>query len=98
MLETGLESIAYNLNRKNNNLKFFEFGKTYKSAGLGKYEEKEHLCLYITGDATGQGWKNKPQQADFFLIKGVAETVLKLIGLTPGSQWKFNTYTWSCEP
>jgi len=85
MLETGLESVAYNLNRKNNNLKFFEFGKTYKSAGLGKYEEKEHLCLYFTGDSTDQSWKNKSQQADFFLLKGVVETVLKLLGLIPES-------------
>src|SRR5688572_16088089 len=85
MLETGLESVAYNLNRKNNNLKFFEFGKTYKTAGSGKYEEKEHLCLYITGDTTEQGWKNKSQQADFFLMKGVVETILKLLGLTPVS-------------
>ena len=85
MLETGLESVSYNLNRKNNNLKFFEFGKTYKSAGSGKYEEKEHLCLYITGDATEQDWKNKAQQADIFLIKGIVETVLKLLGLTPES-------------
>src|SRR5688572_8581781 len=85
MLETGLESVAYNLNRKNNNLKFFEFGKTYKTAGSGIYEEKEHLCLYITGDSTEQGWKNKSQQADFFLMKGVVETILKLLGLTPVS-------------
>ena len=35
MLETGLESVAYNLNRKNNDLKFFEFGKTYHSGGVG---------------------------------------------------------------
>jgi phenylalanyl-tRNA synthetase beta chain len=33
MLETGLQSIAHNLNRKNNDLKFFDFGKTYKTSG-----------------------------------------------------------------
>src|SRR5678809_282236 len=50
MLETGLESIAHNLNRKNNDLKFFDFGKTYKTSGAGKFHETEHLCLYITGN------------------------------------------------
>ncbi len=39
MLETGLESVAYNLNRKNNDLQFFEFGKTYSTSEVGKYEE-----------------------------------------------------------
>ena len=46
MLETGLECIVHNLNRKNNNLRLFEFGKTYRTSGVGKYEEKEKLCLY----------------------------------------------------
>ena len=31
LLETGLESISWNLNRKNNDLRFFEFGKTYQT-------------------------------------------------------------------
>ncbi len=35
MLETGLESVAYNLNRKNSDIRFFEFGKTYHSYGIG---------------------------------------------------------------
>ena len=39
MLETGLEAVAYNLNRKNNDLQFFEFGKTYATSGIGKYNE-----------------------------------------------------------
>ncbi|MGZ5135752.1 MAG: phenylalanine--tRNA ligase subunit beta, partial [Flavitalea sp.] len=49
MLETGLEAVAYNLNRKNGDLRFFEFGKTYHFKGIGNYEEKDYLCIYITG-------------------------------------------------
>ncbi|MDE3143185.1 MAG: phenylalanine--tRNA ligase subunit beta, partial [Bacteroidota bacterium] len=49
MLETGLEIIAYNINRKNNNLQFFEFGKTYAGKEVGHYKEDEHLALYLTG-------------------------------------------------
>jgi phenylalanyl-tRNA synthetase beta chain len=37
MLETGLEAVAHNLNRRNNDLRFFEFGKTYTTTGAGQY-------------------------------------------------------------
>ena len=50
MLETGLESIAYNLNRKSGRLRFFEFGKSYRSGGVGNYTETNHLCLYPDGE------------------------------------------------
>ena len=45
LLETGLESISWNLNRKNSDLRFFEFGKTYASSQPGKYAEINHCCL-----------------------------------------------------
>jgi phenylalanyl-tRNA synthetase beta chain len=51
MLETGLNTVLHNLNRKNNNLKLFEFGKTYKKSGVGKYEERQHLALFVSGKA-----------------------------------------------
>ncbi|HSU50681.1 MAG TPA: phenylalanine--tRNA ligase subunit beta, partial [Segetibacter sp.] len=49
MLETGLEMISYNINRKNKDLQFFEFGKTYHASGVGIYKERERLALYLTG-------------------------------------------------
>lgn len=81
MLETGLESVAYNLNRKNSNLRFFEFGKRYGKAGEGKYSEEEHLCLYVTGSHPGSTWKSKPAQSDIYYLKGVATAVFDLLGL-----------------
>ena len=81
MLETGLESIAHNLNRKNNDLKFFDFGKTYKTSGPGKFHETEHLCLYITGNANETSWRQKTTKSDFYFLKGVVTSVLKLLGL-----------------
>ena len=51
MLFSGLESIAYNINRKNNSLKFYEFGKTYNKYH-GKYQEHKHLSLFVTGKRT----------------------------------------------
>ncbi len=82
MLETGLESVAYNLNRKNNNLRFFEFGRTYRTSGSGKYDEQEHLCLYLSGNTHDDSWKHKGEKMDFFLLKGMIAQVLQVIGVT----------------
>ena len=84
MLETGLESIAHNLNRKNNDLKFFDFGKTYKTSGPGRFHETEHLCLYITGSANETSWRQPAIKSDFYFLKGVVVSLLKLLGLQPG--------------
>ena len=45
MLETGLETVAYNLNRKNNDLQLFEFGKVYTTESVGKYDEQQHIQI-----------------------------------------------------
>ncbi len=81
MLETGLESVAYNLNRKNNDLQFFEFGKTYSTPAAGKYSEQQHLSLYITGKRYADNWKAKGEKADFYFAKGVVEKLLSLLGI-----------------
>jgi phenylalanyl-tRNA synthetase beta chain len=81
MMETGLTSIAYNLNRKNDDLKFFEFGKTYSVTEAGKYQEDNHLTIYITGNKTADGWKGKGEKADFYFIKAVFEKILHVLGL-----------------
>lgn len=81
MLETGLESIAYNLNRRNNDLQLFEFGKTYTSKAIGDYQEEEHLCLYTTGSTHADRWNEKGKQQDFYRIKGLATALFTLCGL-----------------
>lgn len=81
MLETGLECIIHNLNRKNNNLRLFEFGKTYHTNGIGKYEEKEKLCLYVTGATREASWKSKESKSDFYYLKGLTESLLKSAGI-----------------
>lgn len=81
MLETGLVSLAYNLNRRNSNLLFFEFGKTYYTSGVGKYEEREHLSLYAAGSLNDFSWRNKPTKIDFYYLKGVAAGLLQLMGI-----------------
>jgi phenylalanyl-tRNA synthetase beta chain len=81
MVETGLEAIAYNINRRNANLQFFEFGKTYSSIEPGKYVEEERLCLYTTGAVQEDNWQQKGSQQDFYRLKGIAEAVCRLCGL-----------------
>ncbi|MBC7829353.1 MAG: phenylalanine--tRNA ligase subunit beta [Chitinophagaceae bacterium] len=81
MLETGLEAVAYNLNRKNTDLQFFEFGKTYHSTGMGIYQEKDHLCLYITGNKSNASWRSKAQPSDTYFLKSIVTRILQLIGI-----------------
>lgn len=81
MMETGLTSIAYNLNRKNNDLTFFEFGKTYSVNEAGKYKEDNHLTIYVTGNKTADGWKGKGEKTDFYFIKAVFEKIIHVLGL-----------------
>jgi phenylalanyl-tRNA synthetase beta chain len=85
MLETGLESIAYNINRKNNNLRFFEFGKTYFSDTIGVYKEEEHFSVFITGNNDNDNWRKNGMAPDFFTAKGIAFALCRLCGL-PGIQ------------
>lgn len=81
MLETGLESIAYNLNRRNQNLRFFEIGKTYHTKAVGEYVEAEHLCLYITGNDHEDSWREKGRSNDFYRLKGLATALFNLSGI-----------------
>jgi phenylalanyl-tRNA synthetase beta chain len=81
MLETGLESIAWNLNRKSDRLRFFEFGKTYSTGGVGDYSETNHLCLYLTGELTEDTWKGKGKHADIYFLKGLCERLCEVMGI-----------------
>ncbi len=82
MLETGLESISYNINRRNTNLRFFEFGKTYSSEISGVYKEEEHFIVYITGSNQHDSWREKSRLSDFFTAKGIVTSLLALCGIT----------------
>ncbi|MFZ9660251.1 MAG: phenylalanine--tRNA ligase subunit beta, partial [Chitinophagaceae bacterium] len=82
MLETGLVTVSHNLNRKNHNLRLFEFGKTYSSAGKGTYMEEEHLALYVTGKNREENWHVKKEQADIYFLKGIAHTLCTHLGIS----------------
>ena len=81
MVHTALEVIAFNHNRKNSDLRLFEFGKTYSTTGQGQYREQNHLCLYVTGSNSSQNWKSKPQSSDIYYLKGLATALLRQMGV-----------------
>ena len=81
MLETGLETVAYNLNRRNLHLQLFEFGKIYATDGIGQYREEERLCIYLTGQSTEAGWRGKPCVFDIYHGKGIVQAIIQLTGL-----------------
>jgi phenylalanyl-tRNA synthetase beta chain len=81
LLQTGLEVIAYNINRKNTDLKLYEFGKTYHTSGVGNYEEKIHLAIYTSGTVTEGGWQQKDSKADFYYLKGLCEKIFGNAGI-----------------
>ena len=80
MLPTGLECVSYNLNRKNNNLLFFEFGKTYSKIE-NKYIEKQKLAIYITGNKNENNWNGASKKSDVFFAKGICEAIFSLAGI-----------------
>ncbi|MFT7898796.1 phenylalanine--tRNA ligase subunit beta [Tenacibaculum ascidiaceicola] len=80
LLFSGLESVAYNINRKNNSLKFYEFGKTYHKYESG-YQEDKHLTLFVTGNKTQDSWKVATQTSDFFYVKGIVTALLSRLGI-----------------
>lgn len=78
MLFTGLEVCSYNINRKQKDLKLFEFGKVYwkKDAAEGKYQEEERLALYMTGNSESENWQNKTRNVSYYdLAQQVAHVI-----------------------
>ncbi|MCG6186800.1 phenylalanine--tRNA ligase subunit beta [Maribellus maritimus] len=90
LLFGGLEAIAYNANRQNKSLSFYEFGNCYFFKGTElkehpetNYWEEEHLGLFVTGNKSEESWTNKESPATFYSIKTYAENILKKLGMNP---------------
>ena len=80
LLFSGLEAVSYNINRKRNDLKFFEFGKTYHNFASGRVENK-HLSIFISGNKEAEAWNTTAKAGDFFYLKGAVESVLERLGI-----------------
>lgn len=80
LLFSGLEAVSYNSNRRNTDLKLFEFGKTYHKLPSG-YDELKHLTLFVSGNRNDESWTNQQKPTDFFLFKGYLASVLDRLGI-----------------
>ncbi|HEX2630082.1 MAG TPA: phenylalanine--tRNA ligase subunit beta [Chitinophagaceae bacterium] len=83
LFETALETVAHNLNRRNNSLRLFEFGKAYSTSGPGQYKETDKLCLVLTGNNSEDNWKQKAVASDLYQLKGMVNAVLRVLGVVP---------------
>jgi phenylalanyl-tRNA synthetase beta chain len=80
LLFSGLEAVSFNINRRNTDLKLFEFGKTYHKLPSG-YDEPKHLSLFTTGNRLDESWTNTQKPSDFFLFKGYVNSILSRLGI-----------------
>tara|TARA_R100000306_G_scaffold889_2_gene2356 strand:+ start:2955 stop:5381 length:2427 start_codon:yes stop_codon:yes gene_type:complete len=85
MLFGNLEALAYNSNRRMQNVKLFEFGKTYHNFSEGRIENK-HLSVLISGDKTEDNWSVPSKQTTFFYGKGIILSILERLGINAISE------------
>ena len=91
LLYGGLESIQHNVNRKRQNLRFFEFGNVYTfdpakqndDDPMQAYKEAYHAALWVTGKRVEGSWAHKNEDASFFELGAYVENIFRRIGLKP---------------
>lgn len=89
LLFGGLESIAYNRNRKNSDLFFYEFGNCYYYDAekkdpekiLKQYSEEMHLGIWLTGNSIDNTWSAPVLKTSIYQLKGYVEKALLRLGL-----------------
>tara|TARA_B100000902_G_scaffold48580_1_gene55596 strand:- start:35099 stop:37531 length:2433 start_codon:yes stop_codon:yes gene_type:complete len=89
LIFSGLETINYNINRQNSNLRLYEFGKSYNLKS-GKYFETEHLGLFITGFNNFDNWNQENIKNDFFILKESVEHILSRLNIHKFKLEKFS--------
>ena len=82
LLFSGLEALAYNINRKQSDIKLFEFGKTYHAYGDDKREEYKHLSILVSGNRHHESWNAGNQPSDFFFLKGCIQAIFDRLGIS----------------
>lgn len=88
LLFNAMEAVELNSNRRNNNLKMYEFGNCYRvdttkpeDAGLAKYPETYRMAVTITGDDNAPSWNVTAGKTSFFTLRAEAEQLLRRFGL-----------------
>jgi len=81
MLYSGLEAIAYNQNRQNADIKFYEFGKVY-SVTDDKYIESQRFAIFMSGATAPAQWNQKATSATFYNLKAIVDGILQKLNIT----------------
>ena len=81
MYFSALEVVSHNINRRQTDLKLFEFGKTYKKVD-GKYKEKPLLTITMSGMDYPESWQVKQQETTFHKISGIVSRILDRFNFT----------------
>ena len=92
LLFGGLESIQHNVNRKRQNLRFFEFGNIYTfdpvkqndDDPMQAYKEQYHCGLWVTGRRVEGSWAHANEDSTFYELSAYVENILRRIGVKPG--------------
>jgi len=92
LLFGGLESIQHNVNRKRQNLRFFEFGNVYTfdpekqndDDPMQAYKEQYHAALWVTGKRVEGSWAHANEDSTFYELSAYVENILRRIGVKPG--------------
>ena len=94
LLFGGLESISHNINRKAENLRFYEFGNVYHKdtdkestveKPLAPFHECMELGIWMTGDYTLPSWNRKAVESSAFDLKGIVFNIFRVLGLPSGA-------------
>lgn len=80
LIFSGLETLAFNINRQQSDLKLFEFGKTYHDFDDQK-EEFNHLSILITGNKAEKRWNSKKTEVGYFYLKGLVTGIFDRLGI-----------------
>jgi phenylalanyl-tRNA synthetase beta chain len=98
LLFGGLETIAYNQNRKTNDFRLFEFGRTYKyyseniteGQNLSPYAEHDCLAVWLTGRSEAESWRTNDSKVDFYCLKAIVHDLFQRLGFNLGGFEKNN--------
>jgi phenylalanyl-tRNA synthetase beta chain len=81
MLESGLEVVAYNCNRKNTDLALFEFGNVYHTSANGQYVQQRRLAIWITGNVRQTHWNEPAGACSIYHLKGILNNLREWDGI-----------------
>ncbi|MXS71869.1 phenylalanine--tRNA ligase subunit beta [Flavobacteriaceae bacterium W22] len=79
LLEGLLQNAVYNINRKNQDIKFFEFGKIYHKKE--KYEERKQLAILVSGRNVAENWLQPKSATDFYNLKSFVKVLLERLAI-----------------